>query len=465
MTPPRRALVLVALLSLGASRPKVSEWLVPEAPTTLHPLLAATPTDAAVGRLIHARVFEPGPRGFESRVFGEPTVVDRVVSLAALPEARWSDGQPVVGADLCATVDRLRDRSHPTRWTAGVVARIESCRSDPAHPAAAALTLTEPLADPRSALDFPLLPAHRPDWTSFAGGPEPAALLPIGAGPWTIKVREGVLSLTPPGAGALPAMLAPVSDPVREFLGGRGDRVDVAIADLPALRARPDVQVDRVRPGETWALFLDTSRPPFDDPEVRRAADLALDRAALASAFLGRDPELATQPWTLVSGPFPAGSPLASSGVPVPLPDPEALAGRGPLAIEVLVPAGAGAFLEALGAAWPGLKVTGRELTAEQWAFSLLDGGHLSGEALGAGESNAALVRLDEEPCAYLHTRTDHRGFANPFGFSDPGVDEACAALLAGDLEAGPRLHGRVADARPALFLWTVEGRTARRVR
>ncbi|MCA9493714.1 MAG: hypothetical protein KC621_27465 [Myxococcales bacterium] len=447
-------LVVVAMASVAAGKPKVAQWFVAELPATMHPLFVTTPTERAVDELLQVRIFEPAAQGWRSRVVADPVVLDRVVSLSVLPETRWSDGQPIVGADLCATVDRMLDRSHPTRWTAGTVARLESCRDDPAHPEVAAVTLTHAGVDARAALALPLLPAHRPDWTSFAGGKLPSGMLPIGAGSHAMRVRGGVSEIVS-STGGLPLRFVVSEDPVAAFLADGPGRVEVGPADLGRVRGVTGVTVDRVLPGTTWALFLDTSRPPFDDLATRAAFDAALDRTGLAEAWLGRDPSLDKQPWTLISGPFPAGSRLASRGVPVPTRHEGAL-GERKLELDLVVPAGAAAFGAALQAALPGTTVTTRELTAEQWAFSLLDGGH-------AGTSHAALVRLDDEPCAYLHTRTETDGWANPFGFSDEGVDRACDALRRGDPDAGPILHGRAADAHPASFLWTVEGRVAYR--
>ncbi|MCB9689608.1 MAG: hypothetical protein H6738_11250 [Alphaproteobacteria bacterium] len=447
-------LALIAVGAMGAGKPKVAQWFVTAPPATMHPLFVTTPTERAVDELLQVRIFEPASQGWRSRVVADPVVLDRVVSLAVIPGTVWSDGQPVVGADLCATVDRMLDRSHPTRWTAGTVARVESCRDDPAHPEVAAITLTHAGVDPRAALALPLLPAHRPDWTGFKGGKLPEGTIPVGAGTHQARVRGGILEIVSP-TGGLPLRFVATEDPVAAFLADGPGRVEVGPADLARVRGVTGVTVDRVLPGSTWALFLDTTRPPFDDPATRAAVDAALDREGLAAAWLGRDPSLDKQPWTLVSGPFPAGSRLASHGVPVPTHDATAL-GERKLELELAVPAGAAAFGEALQAALPGSTVTTHELTVEQWAFSLLDGGH-------AGTSHAALVRLDDEPCAYLHSRTETDGWANPFGFSDPGLDLACDALRRGESDAGPILHGRAADAHPALFLWTVEGRVAYR--
>ena len=144
-------LVVVAMASVAAGKPKVAQWFVAELPATMHPLFVTTPTERAVDELLQVRIFEPAAQGWRSRVVADPVVLDRVVSLSVLPETRWSDGQPIVGADLCATVDRMLDRSHPTRWTAGTVARLESCRDDPAHPEVAAVTLTHAGVDARAA--------------------------------------------------------------------------------------------------------------------------------------------------------------------------------------------------------------------------------------------------------------------------------------------------------------------------
>ncbi len=418
--------------------------LLAEAPATAHPLWATTTTERWLAGRAHRWLFPPG--GDAAAAVDATWSVTGDVLTVALGRHEWSDGTPLTGADVCATLDRLGDPAHPTPWTGLVSAAVASCSADPANPGLAAITLRRRRADPRGWLAVPLMPAHRPDWLAWVpgSGPEPPF---VGLGdPIRIDKRGWTVG------GERPARLVVVDDPIGRFVAGEGTAVLVPdAAELPRLRALDGVTVDRYGPWAVWALVLDPTRPPFDDPALRDALDRGLDRAALAAARHGRDPSLDRQPWSVVPGPWPPGSPDAGPGERVPPHDPAAaarLAGvGGALAVPEPLPESARALLP----------FTPAVIEARAWVSSVLGGAH-------GGTSVAALAPLDGPPCAWFETRAADAGPRNLFGFSDPEVDAACRAIDAGTPEATWTLHALLADRRPAVFLYAHQGRLARRV-
>ena len=71
----------------------------------------------------------------------------------------------------------------------------------------------------------------------------------------------------------------------------RGGEADLTLSpilpsDLKRFAGRPEVQIERARPRlSTVAFFMNTREKPFDDPLVRHAVNVAIDRGRLAAFF------------------------------------------------------------------------------------------------------------------------------------------------------------------------------------
>lgn len=461
----------VLALMVGAWA-KPAEILLSAAPITTHPLYAWTREDHLFGDLVHESLFEPDGYGsFRSDVVTAWSADNAIVTLT-LAKRKWHDGRPLVAADVCATIERIRGTARPTPYTAAVNARIAGCTAEDPGGREVRVTLVAPMSEPRAALAIPLVPAHRADW---AGAGPQSNLLPIGLGPYRAVPADGGWKLKSDGStGIGKVLLTVVPDPADALARGRG--VGVPFVDpisLGAIRAAPGVALDVVPARVVWALFVNQTRGPLADPAVREALDLLIDRDRLAAGAHGQDHQLPTQPWTAVSGPFLPRSSRVSAGVPVPSRDPEAaralLAGAGlvetdagwtwqgqPWVPRVATPAGLGpdpgSFDLALTESF-GFPVEVVPLSSTQWWFTLLAGGY-------AAATDLALVPIDPyDPGPSFHSRTASEGYHNPFGWSDPQTD-ALLTLLEDD-EQGQALHGWLADVHPALFLWTLDGRAA----
>jgi len=228
---------------------------------------------------------------------------------------RYSDGTPVRPEDFRASIERvLRTNGDAPRFLAGIVGarrcttggRCNLARGIESDPRARTVTVHLAAPDPeflhKLTLPFAfVVPAG-------ASASRASGVVPPGTGPYRIEgwsessggalVRNPhfrptaarpagfadriEIKLTP--LGRLEAHTAPVE---------RGD-VDLAwIQELP-LRGRLAELVARA-PGRlisgpaisTFWMFLNARRPPFDDRRVRRAVNLATDRAALVELYGG----------------------------------------------------------------------------------------------------------------------------------------------------------------------------------
>jgi len=195
----RRALALAAVLAAtqarsGALPPRYGgeiRVLLPEIPADLDPARASSPAELVTARALHATLLEVGPSG---RL--------RPVLLAALPEAepggrafrmrlrpglRFHDGQPLLAADVAASLARLLQPSvrSPHAWLALAVQGAEAVREGRAASLAGVQVLSD--LELRVALDAPLdLPR--------ALAAAPAAIVSrsgAGAGPFRPGGRTG----------------------------------------------------------------------------------------------------------------------------------------------------------------------------------------------------------------------------------------------------------------------------------
>jgi ABC-type transport system substrate-binding protein len=462
---------MTGLVWVSMALARTPEVLLSAPPTTLHPLYPWTREDHYLHELVHERLFEPDGRGdYTSDVVEKWRAEGAVVELH-LAKHKWHDGRPFVAADVCTTIERVRAADRPTAFTAQANAAISSCVAGD-DDNVVRITLTQPNPDPRRWLSLPLVPAHDPDW---AGAGPQSSLEPLGLGRYTIERTEDgwLLKRSDRSASYKKLLLRVVPSPAQALAAGEGLGAPFIDPDeLATARNIPGISLLIEPAAEVWSLVLNPSRGPLQDPAVRDALDRSLDRLALAEAWFGRDGELPTQPWTLASGPFVARSSRGTSAAVVerdvegakaallaagltPSQDgwlwngaPWTLRVAVPLALGPEPPAVQRALAEQLG-----VRVEVVPLTQVQWWFSLQAGGH-------AAVTDAALVPIPSAaPGSVLHTRTPHTGIHNPFGFSDPTLDGLLDGTL--DEDAAHSLQTRLTDLDPALFLFSVDGRSA----
>ncbi|MCP4538103.1 MAG: AAA family ATPase [Chloroflexi bacterium] len=188
---------------------------------------------------------------------------------------------------------------------------------------------------------------------------------------------------------------------VEQFLNIEGDaRLEIYEANELDIAGLSPAKMDRARQrhaGEyisapslqTLYLGFDTSRPPFDDPRVRRAIAFALDKETLADVVLRGY----VSPGT--GGFVPPGMPGHSAGIGLPY-DPEQAR---QLLVKAGYPGGRGFPGVSLLAQPDGPQVT-QEFLQAQWQENL--GIEIVWEMVD--DHRTLLDRLDRElPCIYLH--------------------------------------------------------------
>jgi len=397
----------------------------------------------------------------------------RALDVTLRDDVRWHDGMPVTAADAAFTLGAARDTAtgYPRRGDLDCVTGVGT-----PEPRTVRLTFCSPqTAFPDVLTDLAILPAHL-----LADVPHAelrAAAFnrhPVGDGPfrfvshapdqrWVFEAdRDFPASLGgPPGIRRLVIVI--VDEPATKLAGLVTGDLDVAgIQPMHAalVRRDSDLRVVSYPILLTYGLVWNTSRRPFDDPRLRRALTLALDRAQMVDAYLYGFGVVA-------DGPVPPWHPLAVPVPPVPFDRPAAAAlldslgwraGAGgarsrngaPLAFTLLTVGTADNALEQmiqadLGAVGVGVRIRQLELGA---FLARASGPSRDYDALVTGVSGDLSL-------GYLRGLFDSRRRSEPLQYAQYANPDVDRALDAGDVGAVQRI---VARELPITFLYHARG-------
>jgi peptide/nickel transport system substrate-binding protein len=241
----------------------------------------------------------------------------RVLTFHLVQNLRWHDGVLTTARDVAFTLLAARDtRTGYAR--AGDLMPLDSAVAPDDSTVVLRFRAPQP-AFPLVLCELPLLPEHllrevaRADMRRAAFN-----LAPVGNGPFRFVERvAGQRWLFernpdfPAALGGAPRIaqlvIAVVDEPTTKFAGlASGDLDFAGIAPTMAALAQrdPTIRVVDYPVLLSTALVLNVHRPPFDDPRVRHAVDVALDRERIVAAALAG---YGTPAW----GPVPPESPLA----------------------------------------------------------------------------------------------------------------------------------------------------------
>ncbi|MBK9089979.1 MAG: hypothetical protein IPL90_13375 [Holophagales bacterium] len=373
------------------------------------------------------------------------------------PGLRFSDGTPLTAADVAASLLANIRKGWPT---AAYLRNVASVEAD------GPLRLVVRTRAPYSLLLYKLPWGYVLPAGALARNPVPL----IGAGPYRLASWERGRGFTlerndhywgsSPAIGRVRFEIVPdAEDRIARLLSGRVDVVDeVPLERVDALRSEKAIRVFAAPSLRVLFLTLRVTEPPFSDPGVREAFDLALDRDELVAraydgktvmasqlvpaSVVGFNPDLRNRAVDRVR----ARALLAEAGFPNGLD--VRLDGTHNRYVNDLRILGEVARQLAL----VGIRVTVNALDKAAF-FELIDAGrssfHLVGWACGSGEAAEAIEAL-------VATKGPGLGVANSGGYSDPVLDSLLAVSNeddGADARVGPpegaRPGGRP-EARPA---------------
>ena len=321
----RRAFAIALALAAGgcAGSPRPADVVVYASGTDLesaNPLVTIHPLSRQVQRHVlfvtlarYDSLLEPQPYFARRWTWSADR---RVLRLALHPGLSWHDGVRTTSRDVEFTLRAARDPASgfPRASDLAGVERVTAIDDTTAE-----IVFTVPQRGmPGILCELPIVPAHKLGGVLAAGmRAAPFGTAPIGNGPFSFVSRVAGQRWTfarneafPIDLGGPPRVrelvVAVVDEPTTKFAGlAAGDLDFAGIGPTMASLAERDPMIEVLDYPVLFstALVFNVQRAPFDDPRVRQAVDLSLDRERIISAALAGYA-------TSASGPVPPENPL-----------------------------------------------------------------------------------------------------------------------------------------------------------
>jgi len=320
-------------------------------PATLDPHLATLPDEFFIIRALSEGLLSPSPDGGAPQpAAAENWAVSAdglVYTFHLRADARWSNGEPVTADDFIYSIQRVLSPPlaapkvalfYPLKnaraFYTGREKNFASVGVRAVNEHELEFTLAEPTADfPAIVASGPWIPVHRAtiEKNGAMDARDSKWTRPrnfVGNGPFTLTAwrpnQEIVVTRSKTYRDAAQVTLEEIrfvafdngDSEERAFRAGQLDvTMAVPFSKIATYRALQPSPLHEVPLHETRYLSLNVNRPPLNDPRVRRALSLALDREALTGKILrgGQRPAFSYVPPGL--GGYSPGTPLTEDAV------------------------------------------------------------------------------------------------------------------------------------------------------
>jgi peptide/nickel transport system substrate-binding protein len=228
----------------------------------------------------------------------------RTLTFALRTDVRWHDGQPTTARDVVWTLDAARDSltGYPRANDLATLARTTALDDS-----TVVLRFTKPPGGasgstfPDVLADLAILPAHLLDTVPHARLRQAEwNRSPVGNGPFRFVAHEPnrrwVFAANPDfpaelgGPPALDRFIVVVVDEpttkLAALVAGELDFAGINPAHAAFVRRHTALAVVDYPQLFPYGLVFNTRRPPFDEPLIRRAAALAIDRREIVAGYL-----------------------------------------------------------------------------------------------------------------------------------------------------------------------------------
>ena len=324
----RRAIAVLMLLTAACTPPDLGDTVVlasgadlesADPIVTVHPMARQVQRHALLVTLLRMdAALRPEPYYARTWEWGDS---GRVLRLELEPGLRWHDGVPTTSADVAFTLERVLDPASGSP-RAAELAQLAGWEASQPHELVLRFRTPQPQM-PGWVMELPIAPEHLLRDVLPHGHRQAAyGSAPVGNGPFrfTGRVRGQRWEFErnddfPESMGGPPELrrvvVAVVDEAATKFAGLVSDELHTAgIAPTMAglVMRDPRLKVVTYPVLFSTTLVYNSSRPPFDDVRVRRAFDVAVNRARIA--------ELAYSGYaTPALGAVPEGNPLAARGL------------------------------------------------------------------------------------------------------------------------------------------------------
>ncbi|MCB9766104.1 MAG: ABC transporter substrate-binding protein [Alphaproteobacteria bacterium] len=498
MGPLRRKLLMVmgiaaTALSTGASLTFYEESL----PSTMNPLFASSMVDNRVHELVFDRLYyyDPITNELVSQVVQQWELTDggKGIRLTLKKGIKWHDGKPLTSADICFSVDAMLNPSTPSPIAEKQRLVFAGCEAEKGD--VALVKFTKVFHNPLNRLGFHVLPQHVFGGDTAIQPDNEFSARPVGTGPAKGSLgRRGVNFEAFKNAHHDPKIdtmtLQEGQDPLVQVRTLLNNGVQGIIAVPPPYRAdvsaSDELALKSYDLRSWWFVAVNPDKPYLADKRVRQALNLLLDRTDLREKSIGVKPGEKNSPCEFISGPFVQSSPYYNRAVPTKDRSDQATA------FKLLQEAG----LKQLGGRWHykgepvsfriGMKApldneapdllsqVGNQLgaagfdrqefkiTVDDWNNKVLTGNAPEYD-LVIGKWSFGLV---EDVNPLFHSRRSGRGAFNIFNYSNPQIDALLAQydVAKTDTQAQDayhKLHAKLDEELPYLFLWKLDTKSA----
>ena len=327
---------IFALLWFGTASAQSLNMAMSAQPDTLDPQATAATSAFQVTKSLYDTLVDVSPKGeiVPSLASSWRIGPDGLRYTFHLVQTAFSDGTPFTSADVKASIERIQSASlaSPKRTEFAMIASVTT-----PDPRTAVLNLSKPnpamLATLASGWGA-ILPAK-----AIAAGRN-FATHPIGTGPFRLQRWTQGSSLTlirnpdyfkgaPKLTNVTIRFVKDAAVQLQGLISGEFDVIDtVTAADQPTVQKNPELRLVRQPSGLVLVAAINNRRPYLDDPRVRRALNLAVDKQTILDVAYGGGKAVGTfmdagSPWLPPSiKPFPydpakAKQLLKAAGVPI----------------------------------------------------------------------------------------------------------------------------------------------------
>ena len=225
----------------------------------------------------------------------------------------WHDGQPFTADDVKFTLDGIRSENVRAQFRSALRGVTDVAVVDPQT---VTITSSEPVGSLPTLLAYniAIAPKHLLDGQDLNELTD-FVQKPVGTGPYMVQeIVSGdrvVLSANTnyfegaPKIGTLTYKVVPdINSVVAQLLTGELDMATVEASNLEALKQGGGLTTTSALEPNTFAVYLNNTRWPFDNPLVRKAATMAIDRQAIVDQLLLGEGVVATSSHSPAYGEF-----------------------------------------------------------------------------------------------------------------------------------------------------------------
>lgn len=287
--------VPIALMTVGLAQRDVTVAVTSD-PQSMDPYVSATSGTVTAVNHIFDNLVQRDPLTMEivpALATSWEITDDSVYEFSLREGVRFHNGDPFTAQDVVFSFARMREPGFEAmgNYVRPLIDRVEALDDHTVR-----ITLVAPYAPFLNRLPtFYIVPAA---YTSTVGD-EAFAEAPIGTGPyrfvewvhgnhWTFEAFSEHWAGAPAVERVTFRPIPEASTRIAALLSGAVDIIEqVNLPDVPRLEADPGVRVEAVNDNRIYFYAFQSRRPPFDDPQVRRALSYAVDWDEILGIFDG----------------------------------------------------------------------------------------------------------------------------------------------------------------------------------